>query len=63
MKKSRIPTTEIPIVDHAMNVWIGVKPLGRVQVEAVGEVERRQDHVQRRDGEPAEPVRPRGDRR
>jgi len=27
MKKSRIPTTEMPTVDHAMNVWIGVKPL------------------------------------
>src|SRR3954468_15053510 len=27
MKKSRIPTIEIATVDHAMNVWIGVKPL------------------------------------
>ena len=30
----------------------------RVQVEAVREVERREDHVQRRHREPAEPVRP-----
>src|SRR2546422_10136372 len=26
MKKSRMPTIEIPIVHHAMNVWIGVNP-------------------------------------
>src|SRR5471032_3233691 len=27
MKKSRIPMNEMISVDHAMNVWIGVKPL------------------------------------
>ncbi len=27
MKKSKIPTIEMPTVDHAMNVWIGVNPL------------------------------------
>ncbi len=32
-----------------------------VQPEPVGQVERRQDHVQRSDGKPAEPVHPGGD--
>ena len=37
------------------------EPRSRVQVEAIADVERRQDHVQRRHREPAEPVRPGGD--
>ncbi len=48
MKKSRMPTIEMPTVDHAMNVWIGVKPL----------VTLRWKRSARYDREPAEPVRP-----
>ena len=33
----------------------------RIEVEAIGQVERRQDHVERRHGEPTEPIGPGGE--
>ena len=61
MNSSRIPTTEIPSAHHWIGVSIGVK-LALESPNRFDDVVRRQDHVQRRDREPAEPVAPRAER-
>ena len=61
MKKRSMPRTAMISVDQAMKVLIGVNPAVVLRWKRSRQIERRQDHVERRHGEPSEPIGPGGE--